>query len=59
MAAGRGPSVRACIAGHLIFLGLVVLTLALAEGALEIRKVRASLAEWGLACLIERLVPQE
>lgn len=58
MAAGSGPSVRACIAGRSIFLGLVVLTLALAEGSLEIRKVRANLAEWGLACLIECLALQ-
>jgi hypothetical protein len=43
MAVGRGSSVRACIAGRSIFLGLVVLPLALAEGALEIKKVRANL----------------
>lgn len=59
MAAGRGSSVRACLAGRSIFLGVVALPLVLAAGALEIRKVRASLAEWSLACLIERLVPQE
>lgn len=55
MAAGRGSSVRACIAGRSIFLGVVVLPLALAAGALEIRKVRANLAGWSLANLIERL----
>lgn len=59
MAARRGSSVRACIAGRSIFLGLVVLPLALAEGALEIKKVRANLAGWNLASLIERLAPQD
>jgi hypothetical protein len=57
---GRGMRlISSCLyCWPLDFLGLVVLLLALAEGALEIKKVRANLAGWNLASLIERLALQ-